>query len=64
MQALKGMTTWAAYSNFEEGEKGMIRPGYFADFTILTEDILEVPLSALPTIPIQGVVIGGDLVKK
>jgi len=42
----------------------MIRPGYFADFTILTEDILEVPLSALPTIPIQGVVIGGNLVKK
>lgn len=64
MQALKGMTTWAAYSNFEEGEKGMIRPGYYADFTILAEDLLEAPLSALPTIPIEGIVIGGDLVKK
>ena len=43
-EALKGMTIWAAYSNFEEKEKGSIEPGKFADFVILDEDIMKIPI--------------------
>jgi predicted amidohydrolase YtcJ len=43
-QALKGMTIWAAYSNFEEKEKGSIGPGKLADFVILDADIMKIPM--------------------
>ena len=41
-EALKGMTTWAAYANFEEDLKGSIEVGKVADLVILTEDIMTV----------------------
>jgi len=42
-EALKMFTTWAAFSAFEENQRGRIRPGYEADFTVLSEDITSVP---------------------
>src|SRR6201999_3670107 len=41
-QALMGITTWAAKANFEEKEKGSIKPGNYADFVILDQDIMKV----------------------
>jgi len=43
-EALKGMTIWAAYSNFEENEKGSIEPGKWADYVILDKDIMTIPI--------------------
>ncbi|MDZ4663238.1 MAG: amidohydrolase [Bacteroidota bacterium] len=40
-QTLRGMTIWAAYSNFEEKEKGSIEKGKFADLIILDTDLLK-----------------------
>ncbi|RYY12756.1 MAG: amidohydrolase, partial [Chitinophagaceae bacterium] len=40
-QALRGMTIWAAKSNFEEGEKGSLERNKFADFIVLDQDIMK-----------------------
>ncbi|WP_461532643.1 amidohydrolase [Sinomicrobium sp.] len=61
-EALKGMTIWAAYSNFEEGEKGSIELGKMADFVILDRDIMEVAEEELPGVEVEGTFIGGKKV--
>lgn len=40
-EAIKGMTIWAARSNFEEAEKGSLEKGKFADFVILDTDLFK-----------------------
>lgn len=42
-EALLGMTLWAAYSGFQEHEKGSLEEGKTADFIILTKDIMTIP---------------------
>ncbi len=67
-EALKGMTIWAAYSNFEENEKGSIEVGKMADFTVLSGDIMEIQLDLIPQLQaektfIGGIQVGGTAVK-
>jgi predicted amidohydrolase YtcJ len=61
-ETLKGMTIWAAYSNFEENEKGSIEVGKFADFIILNEDIMTIEESKIPNIKVEKTFVNGELV--
>ena len=56
------MTIWAAYSNFEENEKGSIEAGKFADFVILDKDIMSCEEDAIPTIKVLGTYVDGEKV--
>ena len=60
-ETLRGMTIWAAYSNFEENEKGSIEVGKFADFTILSDDIMTIPENEIPRIMAEHVYIDGKI---
>ncbi|MCX6311828.1 MAG: amidohydrolase [Bacteroidetes bacterium] len=60
--ALMGMTSWAAYANFEENEKGSIEPGKFADFIILNEDPMTCSPEIIPTIKVLATYIAGQKV--
>lgn len=61
-ETLKGMTIWAAFSNFEENEKGSIEAGKFADFIILDKNIMEVPADEIPNIKVINTIIDGQSV--
>lgn len=61
-EALKGMTIWAAFANFEEDEKGSIEVGKFADFTVLDRDIMKVDEKDLPNTKVIATFINGEMV--
>jgi predicted amidohydrolase YtcJ len=61
-ETLKGMTIWAAYSNFEEDEKGSIEIGKFADFTVLEKDIMTIPEDEIPSVKVSATFINGEMV--
>lgn len=61
-ETLKGMTIWAAHSNFEEDEKGSIEVGKFADFVILDKNIMEVDASQIPTTKVEATFLNGEKV--
>lgn len=61
-EALRGMTIWAAKSNFEEKEKGSLETGKFADFIILDKDIMEAPENELLQINVLQTFLGGEKV--
>jgi predicted amidohydrolase YtcJ len=60
--ALRGMTIWAATSNFEENEKGSLQSGKFADFIILDNDIMKAPEDALLKINVLKTYVNGEKV--
>jgi len=61
-ETLKGMTIWAAYSNFEEEEKGSIEVGKFADFVILDRDIMQVEMDSVPDTQVISTFVNGEQV--
>jgi len=52
-ETLKGMTLWAAHSNFQEMERGSISVGKMADFVIYNTDMMVIPLSEVPNVTVQ-----------
>ena len=61
-QALRGMTIWAARSNFEETEKGSLEPGKYADFVILDRDLMDTPETDLLQARVLKTFINGEKV--
>ncbi len=63
-EALKGMTIWAAISNFEENEKGSLVEGKQADFIFMNQDIMQVKEEKLLKSKVLKTFINGELVFK
>jgi predicted amidohydrolase YtcJ len=61
-EALRGMTIWAAKSNFEEHEKGSLEKGKFADFIILDKDLMKADEKELLNIKVVKTYLGGEKV--
>ncbi len=61
-ETLKGMTIWAAHSNFEEHEKGSIEIGKFADFIILNQDIMKIEIDKVPNTKVLETYVNGEKV--
>ncbi|MEU8531085.1 amidohydrolase [Streptomyces sp. NPDC048629] len=59
LEALRGMTTDAAYAAGEEHEAGRIAVGHRADLTVLAADPLTTPATELPDVPVLMTVLDG-----
>jgi predicted amidohydrolase YtcJ len=61
-EALKAFTLWAAYAAFEENTRGTIEEGKLADFTILSDDIMEIEPKKILDAHVEMTIIGGEIV--
>jgi predicted amidohydrolase YtcJ len=62
--ALKAMTLWPAYQHFEEGSKGSIEVGKFADFALLSDNPLTIDPDKLAGIKVEETIKEGATVQK
>ena len=60
--ALRGMTIWGAYANFEEKEKGSIEVGKVADFVILDRDIIRAKPTRILKARVVATLMNGEIV--
>ncbi|MFT7335041.1 MAG: putative amidohydrolase YtcJ [Porticoccaceae bacterium] len=63
IETLRGMTIWAAYSNFEEKEKGSLEVGKWADFVIYDKDIMKIEESKILEMKASNTYLKGVKVK-
>lgn len=61
-ETLRGMTVWAAKSNFEEAEKGSLEAGKVADFIVLDRDLMTVPSRDILKTRVLATFVGGERV--
>jgi predicted amidohydrolase YtcJ len=61
MQALKSYTINGAYAAFEEGNRGSLKVGKYADVTVLSKDILKIPEDEIPTAKVSYTIVGGKV---
>ena len=57
--ALRMMTIEAAWSGFEENDKGSIELGKLADFAVLERSPLETPFEDIGAIAVDATLVGG-----
>jgi predicted amidohydrolase YtcJ len=61
MEALKSYTINGAYAAFEEGNRGSLKVGKYADITVLSKDILTIPEDDIPTARVTYTIVGGKV---
>ena len=62
LDALSMLTSWAAYGEFAEHRRGIIKLGYDADFTILSNDITQCEETEILSTEILYTIVGGKIV--
>ena len=61
-EAVRGFTTWAAYTAFRENQTGLLAPGRWADVTVLSLDPFTASPSALLGGTVTMTIVGGRIV--
>jgi len=61
-ECIRAYTSGSAYAQFEEGKKGELKAGEFADFIILSNDLTKVPPAQFTKTRVLRTVVGGRTV--
>jgi predicted amidohydrolase YtcJ len=59
---IRAYTSGAAYAQFEDGKKGELKPGEYADFIVLSDDLTKIPPSQYTKVRVLQTVTGGRTV--
>ena len=62
-ETLRGMTIWAAFSNFEEKEKGSLEVGKWGDFVMFDQDLMKVEENKIVKMKPTNTYLKGQKVK-
>ncbi|WP_295687414.1 amidohydrolase family protein [uncultured Brevibacterium sp.] len=60
-QALRAYTVDSAFASHEDTLKGDLSIGKLADFTVLSDDLLQVPAEELKDVQVGATVVGGEI---
>ncbi len=61
MEALKSYTINGAFAAFEEGSKGSLTTGKYADMVVLSKDIMTIPEDEIPAAQVMYTIVGGKV---
>lgn len=61
-EALKTYTLNAAYASFEEDKKGTVEVGKFADLTLLSDDLCNIPNEQIKNVVADMTIVNGKIV--
>lgn len=59
-EALRAFTLWPAYGSFREDESGSLEIGKVADFVILEEDIMKIPIEKIWQTKVIATYVNGE----
>ncbi|PPQ71871.1 hypothetical protein CVT24_006887 [Panaeolus cyanescens] len=62
LEALRGMTIDPAYASFTESSLGSLEKGKLADYAVLSQDIMSVPVEEIMKTKVLATVIDGNVV--
>jgi predicted amidohydrolase YtcJ len=61
-ECIRAYTAGAAYAEFEEGKKGLLVPGQFADVIVLSGDVTKIPAGDILNVKVLNTIVGGRVV--
>ena len=61
MEALKSYTINGAFAAFEEGSRGSLKAGKYADLVMLSKDIMTIPEDEIPSARVVYTIVGGKV---
>jgi predicted amidohydrolase YtcJ len=61
-ECISAYTVGAAYAEFEEGKKGQLMQGQFADVIVLSGDVTKIPAGDILNVKVLNTIVGGRVV--
>src|SRR5947208_4050658 len=61
-EALRAYTAGNAYAAFDEGKRGTLAPGYYADIVVVDRNLFAIPAESLAAARVRVTIVGGKVV--